>query len=129
MEQYGVRAVMRHLVTPEDLEPVTRHSATPADDGPDDFNVPNGWSWGGFQFDPYRPRPGALPTTRGFFLAVPLWALALAGASAPLWRTASFLRGRRQRRAGRCPGCGYDLRATPGRCPECGREASVTPTK
>jgi hypothetical protein len=26
----------------------------------------------------------------------------------------------RRRRAGRCPACGYDLRATPGRCPECG---------
>ena len=27
---------------------------------------------------------------------------------------------RRRLRAGLCPECGYDLRATPGRCPECG---------
>ena len=53
----------------------------------------------------------------------PYWAIVLISTLAP----AMWWMGRRRRReraelelAGRCAGCGYDLRATPDRCPECG---------
>jgi hypothetical protein len=57
-------------------------------------------------------------------VVVPIWYAAILFSLLPLGRGAvvSVRWWRRQRRlkAGRCPRCGYDLRATPDRCPECG---------
>jgi hypothetical protein len=36
-------------------------------------------------------------------------------------------RATRRLRAGLCPNCGYDMRATPHRCPECGTDLSLLP--
>ena len=60
--------------------------------------------------------------TRYTVLLAPCWSLAAAFSVAPpLWLLTRFRRARRQR-ARVCPGCGYDLRASPDRCPECGAE-------
>jgi len=52
--------------------------------------------------------------------SIPYWCVALPFALTPLARCRSRWRRGHRRRTGRCPTCGYDLRATPGRCPECG---------
>ena len=57
-------------------------------------------------------------------LYLPHWALVVVFALMPaVWAAGAVRRRRagRRARAGLCPACGYDLRATPGRCPECGR--------
>jgi hypothetical protein len=53
-------------------------------------------------------------------VAVPFWAIVLVTGIVPaMWWTGVWRR-RTRRAAGRCAGCGYDLRATPDHCPECG---------
>jgi hypothetical protein len=60
----------------------------------------------------------------GWTAWAPLWPIVVATAALPAARfvawSVRWRRGRRLRRANRCPACGYDLRATPDRCPECG---------
>lgn len=75
-----------------------------------------GWrSWTGVQVSHV-----VLPSFTASDVRVPDWML-LSVVAVPM----AYLMFRRYRatRPGRCPGCGYDLRATPRRCPECGWSA------
>lgn len=68
---------------------------------------------------------GGLVTVR--FLVLPLWTLTLPCLLILAGRATARRRMWHARRMGRCPACGYDLRATPDRCPECGRVAGAGP--
>jgi hypothetical protein len=80
-----------------------------------------------------RPQPHKSPNatygaTDQIHIAVPIWTAVLATGALPTLYFAGLrrrLRRRRLVREGRCPTCGYDLRATPDACPECGSVATV----
>jgi hypothetical protein len=55
----------------------------------------------------------------------PDWTLVLLFGILPAFKLRKILRVRSYRKRGLCPGCGYDLRATPARCPECGRSSTL----
>jgi 4-amino-4-deoxy-L-arabinose transferase-like glycosyltransferase len=83
--------------------------------------------WGGFKRGAYAyADPGhARPRAYGWQVVVPLWAVLGPAVLFPAlwgWR---WRRLRKGHRAGLCPTCGYDLRATPDRCPECGAVPSA----
>jgi hypothetical protein len=63
---------------------------------------------------------GTKESTESYQFVVPFWSLAILWLIAPCIAYALHRKRRRQLNRGRCPTCGYDLRATPERCPECG---------
>ena len=64
------------------------------------------------------------PASGGWSLGSILLVLALS--AGPLYWLLTRVHPRERReRAGLCPSCGYDLRATPDRCPECGTPAKA----
>ena len=73
-----------------------------------------GFAWFAQESNPYGGQQGT------FGVIVPAWSVLTLLAAFPVARLLLHLRRRRRFRAGTCPRCGYDLRATPGRCPECG---------
>jgi hypothetical protein len=83
-------------------------------------NLRPGWSsWFGFQATDVSQ-----PGFRVVDVRIPYWFPSLLLLVSLAWW---IVRRRRQLQPGRCPTCGYDLRATPTRCPECGGPAPLSP--
>ena len=75
------------------------------------------WSFAGFSAT-HAPNGGYSVTL------APLWPIMVLALVLPCFRVARLFP--RRRSAGRCPVCGYDLRASKDRCPECGTAIGST---
>lgn len=68
----------------------------------------------------HQPRQGPAVAMATRMVTIPYWFLAIFLASLPVIFVIRRWPAARRGAAGRCPGCGYDLRASPDCCPECG---------
>jgi hypothetical protein len=82
-------------------------------------NPTNRWERLGFDLDDetYSDNDG---WARIYIVGFPYWLILIVTAALPAWMVLLANGKHRKKKSGRCPACGYDLRATPNRCPECG---------
>jgi hypothetical protein len=76
-----------------------------------------------------NPEWGESEGANWYGTSLPWWAIVILLLALPAARAVALASRAAQRRAairaGQCPKCGYDLRATPHRCPECGATPRV----